>query len=93
LTALIFAELAIRLQASSVIGELLADMVLGPSLPGWIEPLETIKLMAKIGINLLLFEVGIATDIKRLVSTGLKSFVVALAGFVLPLVLGFSLSY
>jgi Kef-type K+ transport system membrane component KefB len=49
--------------------------------------------MAEIGIILLLFEVGIATDIKRLVSTGLKSVIVALAGFVLPLVLGFSLSH
>ena len=93
LTARVFAELATRLQAPSVIGELFAGVVLGPSLLGWIEPVEAIKLMAEIGIILLLFEVGLETDVKRLVRTGLKSFVVAIAGFVLPLILGFVLGY
>ena len=93
LTARVFAELATRLQAPSVIGELFAGVVLGPSLLGWIEPVEAIKLMAEIGIILLLFEVGVETDVKRLVRSGLKSLVVAIAGFVLPLALGFALGY
>jgi len=93
LTARIFAELATRLMAPSVIGELFAGVVLGPSLLGWIEPLEAIKLMAEIGIILLLFEVGLGTDVKRLVRTGLKPLTVAVAGFVLPLVFGFVLGY
>lgn len=93
LTARVFAELATWLQAPSVIGELLAGVVLGPSLMGWIEPVETIRLMAEIGIILLLFEVGLGTDLKRLASTGIKSLVVAMVGFVMPLVLGFALSY
>ena len=91
--ARVFAELATRLQAPSVIGELFAGVILGPSLLGWIEPYEAIKLMAEIGIILLLFEVGIETDVKRLVRTGIKSLVIALVGFVLPLILGFSLGY
>ena len=70
LTARIFAELATRLQAPSVIGELFAGVVLGPSLLGWIEPTQAIRLMAGIGIILLLFEVGLETDVKRLVRTG-----------------------
>lgn len=49
--------------------------------------------MAEIGIIMLLFEVGLEADVKRLVRTGLKSFVVAIAGLVLPLVLGFALGY
>jgi Kef-type K+ transport system membrane component KefB len=93
MTARIFAELATRLQAPSVIGELFAGVVLGPSLLGWIEPTEAIRLMAGIGIILLLFEVGLETDVKRLVSTGLESIVVALAGFILPFLLGFGLAY
>lgn len=93
LTARIFAELAMRLQAPSVIGELFAGVVLGPSLLGWIEPTEAIRLMAGIGIILLLFEVGLETDVKRLVSTGLESIVVALAGFILPFLFGFGLAY
>ncbi|MDP2561617.1 cation:proton antiporter [Psychrobium sp. 1_MG-2023] len=93
LTARILAELATRLKAPSVIGELLAGIVLGPSLLGWIEPIEAIKLMAEIGILLLLFEVGLQTDIKRLMNTGTESVIVSVAGFILPLVLGFLISY
>ncbi|GMQ96819.1 MAG: cation:proton antiporter [Gammaproteobacteria bacterium] len=93
LMARVFAELATRLHTPAVIGELLAGVVLGPSLLGWIEPVEAIKLMAEIGIILLLFEVGLETDVKRLVRTGIKSLVVATVGFVLPLVLGFALGY
>ena len=93
LMARVFAELATRLQTPAVIGELFAGVVLGPSLLGWIEPVEAIKLMAEIGIILLLFEVGLETDIRRLVRTGMKSFVVAIAGFVLPLLFGFALGY
>lgn len=93
LMARVFAELATRLQAPSVIGELFAGVILGPSLLGWIEPYQAIKLMAEIGIILLLFEVGLETDVKRLVRTGAKSLVVAIVGFVLPLILGFTLGY
>ena len=50
ITARVFAELATRLKAPSVIGELVAGVVLGPSLMGWIEPYEAIKLLAEIGI-------------------------------------------
>ena len=93
LTARVFAELATRLMAPSVIGELFAGVVLGPSLLGWIEPFESIRLMAELGIILLLFEVGLGTDVKRLVRTGIKSLTVAMAGFFLPLALGFTVSY
>ena len=93
LTARVFAELATRLKSPSVIGELFAGVALGPSLLGWIEPTEAIRLMAGIGIILLLFEVGLETDVKRLVRTGLESVVVAVAGFILPLLFGFGLAY
>lgn len=93
LTARLFAELATRLRSPAVIGELLAGIVLGPSLFGLIEPLEAIRLMAGIGIILLLFQVGLETDIRRLVNTGFKSIIVALSGFILPLILGFLASF
>ncbi|MBC8288320.1 MAG: cation:proton antiporter [Nitrospinae bacterium] len=93
LAARVFAELANRLHFPSVIGELIAGVVLGPSLLGWIEPIEAIKFMAEIGIILLLFEVGLGTDVKRLTETGLQSVVVALLGFVTPFLLGFTVGY
>jgi len=93
LTARVLAEVAVRLQAPSVIGELLAGVVLGPSLLGWIEPENALTLMAEIGVILLLFEVGLETDVGRLLRTGAKSLLVALAGFVLPLLFGFMLAF
>ncbi len=93
LAARIFAEIASRLHTPRVMGELFAGVLLGPSLLGWIHPNTVIKLLAEIGIILLLFEVGLGTDLKRLVQTGMKSMVVAIAGFVLPFGLGFGLAY
>ncbi len=48
--------------------------------------------MAETGI-MLLFEVGLETDLRCLARAGVMFVTVATAGFVLPLVLGFSLSY
>ena len=93
LAARLMAEIAVRLKAPSVIGELAAGVVLGPSLLGWLEPNEVLKLLAEIGIILLLFEVGLETDVRRLANTGQKSFIVAIGGFFVPFALGFSLGY
>ena len=93
LAARILGELAARLRAPPVIGELVAGIILGPSLLGWVEPGPVIRLLAEIGIILLLFEVGLETDIMRLVRSGIKATVVAIGGVLLPLVFGFSLSY
>ncbi len=93
LGARLFAEIAVRLKAPAVIGELMAGIVLGPSLLGWLEPGEMLKLLAEIGIILLLFEVGLETDVRRLVRAGKQAVTVALSGFVTPFVLGFGLSY
>ena len=93
LSARILGELAAKLGAPPVIGELLAGVLLGPSLLGWVEPEPVIRLLAEIGIILLLFEVGLETDIKRLARTGLKPVIVALTGVIAPLAGGFSVAY
>ncbi len=91
-TARVCAEIAVHLGAPAVIGELTAGILLGPSLLDIIQPGETIRFLAEIGILLLLFEVGLETDIRRLINTGRSSVLVALAGFTLPFVLGFLLA-
>lgn len=93
LTARLFAELATRLNIPSIIGELLSGIILGPSLLGWIEPNDIIKILAEIGIILLLFEVGLETELDKLIKSGKKAAVVAISGFILPFVLGFASSY
>lgn len=93
LAARVFAELAVRLKAPSVIGELFAGIVIGPSLFGWIEPVEALRLMAEIGIILLLFEVGLGTDVRRLIRSGKKSTIVAITGFIMPLIFGYIIGH
>lgn len=93
LSARILGEIAGRLHAPPVIGELLAGVLLGPSVLDWIEPTHTIRLLAEVGVIMLLFEVGLETDVMRLVKAGGKSTIVAAIGFILPFLLGFSLSY
>ncbi len=87
-----FSEIAARLGAPRVIGELCAGIILGPSLLGLIEPNDLIQLLAEIGIILLLFEVGLHSDLGHLIDSGKRSLVLALGGFVFPFVLGYGLA-
>ena len=81
-----------RYGAPGVIGELTVGVILGPSLFGILEASEPIHLLAEIGIILLLFEVGLDTDLGRLAKSGARSAAVALGGFLLPFLLGFATS-
>jgi len=93
LTARLLGEIAVRLNAPAVIGELTAGIVLGPSLLQILEPDAVLKLLAEIGIILLLFQVGLETDVRHLVRAGPKSLVVAILGFIMPFMLGSGLAY
>lgn len=93
LGARVLGEVAARLGSPPVIGELAAGILFGPSLLGWVEPTQTIRLLAEIGIILLLFEVGLETDVSRLAKTGMKPILVAAGGVILPFALGFSVSH
>ncbi len=92
ISARVFSETAARFGIPSVIGELMAGLLIGPSLLGWVSPDTTMKLLAEIGIILLLFEVGMDTDLSRLARSGSKPIVVAIFGFALPLTLGYGVS-
>ncbi len=84
LTVRIFAELTSRFHVPPVMGKLFVGVLLGPSLPGWVEPTEMFTLLARVGGILLMFEVGLETDVLRLIHVGPKAAIVALAGFFLP---------
>ncbi len=93
LFARVFGEAAAWLKVPPVMGEMLAGIILGPSLLGWVELNDIIRALSEIGLILLLFEVGLDTDISRLAKRGYKASVVALGGFVAPFFGGFTLSY
>lgn len=93
LSARLFGEIAVWLKTPSVMGEILAGIILGPSLLGWVEPTDMIKLLAEFGLILLLFEVGLDADISQLMSNKKKASIVALGGFIVPFIAGFAISY
>lgn len=92
LGARVFGEVAARLKWPSVIGEILVGVVLGPSMLGYLKPDATIQLLAAIGVILLLFEVGLESDMTRLAKAGLKSTLVAFVGVTAPFLLGYAVS-
>lgn len=93
LSAKLFAEIFSRLSIPSVLGEVVAGLIIGPSVLGFISPDATLHLIAEIGILLLLFEVGLETDVGQLVKEGVRSTLVALTGVVVPGLFGFWTSY
>jgi Kef-type K+ transport system membrane component KefB len=92
LGAKLLGELAERLGQPVVLGELLAGVLLGPSVLGLVPWNEGVFLLAQIGVILLLFEVGLETDLEELARVGGPALVVALAGMVLPFLGGFFLT-
>jgi Kef-type K+ transport system membrane component KefB len=84
MTARILGEFFARMGIPSVLGELSAGILLGISGLGIIEVNDVLKVLAEIGILLLLFEIGLDTDIQRLKEAGGKAVIVALFGAVFP---------
>ena len=92
-SARVFAEIFSYLRIPPVLGEVFAGILIGPSVLGIVEVNQIIKILAEIGIILLLFEVGLETDLKKLQKEGMKSVIVAVFGALIPFIGGFAISY
>ena len=77
-----------RLNAPQVVGEILAGLVVGPSILGLVQPSDFLSQMAEIGVVLLMFSAGLDSDIKELLLSGPKAFLIALSGVIVPLAAG-----
>lgn len=74
----------------TVLGELVAGVLLGSSVLGLVDPeTEVVHLLAELGVVLLLFAIGLETDVRKLLEVGGAAAAVAAAGVVLPFVLGY----
>jgi len=89
LGAKVFGEIAERYGQPAVLGELLVGILLGPSLLGLVPLTDGVLLVAEIGVLLLLFEVGLETDLGELAQVGGAAMAVAVAGMVLPFAGGY----
>ena len=80
--------LARKLKAPQVVGEIIAGLIIGPSLLNLVVKDDFISGMAEIGVILLMFSAGLGTDLKELVKTGPVALLIALSGVAVPLVGG-----
>lgn len=81
-------RLSQRIGMPAVLGELLAGLILGPSLLGWVQTSDVLNAVASIGVLLLMFIAGLETDVSALQKVGKPSTYAALAGVILPFVGG-----
>ena len=77
-----------RIRLPPVLGALIAGIILGPVFLNIISLNTTIESLAEIGVIVLMFQAGLETDIKELKKSGLASFIIALLGVIIPLLLG-----
>src|SRR5215216_2246548 len=84
--------LAPRVRLPSVVFEIVAGIVIGPSVLGWVKVDQTIEVLAIVGLAFLLFLAGLEIDFHRLRGTLLRKagggFVVS---FAIALLVGFLL--
>ncbi len=95
LAAKVGGELAERGGQPAVLGELLAGILIGPGGLALVSESEVIRGLAQIGVAILLFEIGLESDLGELLRTGPQATVVAVVGIACPfaLGLGFSLAW
>lgn len=87
-SAKFFGVVARKCKAPQVVGQIIAGLLIGPCLLGWINQTDFIAKLAEIGVIILMFEVGLESDLKELMKTGPIALLIACAGVFVPLVLG-----
>ncbi|HEX7828019.1 MAG TPA: cation:proton antiporter [Thermoanaerobaculia bacterium] len=88
--AKLFGEIAERLGQPAVLGELVGGVIVGVSGLHLVDPHDvTIHLLSELGVILLLFLIGLETDLRKLMQVGGSASAVAVVGVALPLIGGF----
>ena len=93
-----------RLHQPTVIGEILAGILLGPSLLGavWPEAMEmlfpvhslgNLELLSQFGLILFMFTIGMELRMKDLKGQAQQAFIISQSGIIFPFILGIILTY
>ena len=83
-----FGLVARKIRVPQVAGEIIAGLLIGPSVLGLVGQSDFLSQMAEIGVVLLMFSAGLETDLKEMKKTGLIAFLIACCGVFVPLVGG-----
>ena len=80
-----------RVGQPAVLGELIAGVLLGPSLLAVLNPSDPVlHALSELGVIILLFQIGLHTNLKDILAVGPPALVVGLAGVVLPFAGGYA---
>lgn len=85
----LFGILFKKIGLPQVVGALIGGLILGPSMLGLVNPSATLKVLAEVGVILIMFSAGLETNIKDIKANWVAALLVAAAGVLLPLVFGF----
>jgi len=85
------AELFERLRQPAVVGEILAGILIGPSVLSLVQPTQVLDALAEIGVIFLLFTVGLETRPSDIFQVGRTATMVAVLGVVVPFLAGWGL--
>lgn len=91
LAAKLMAEAFERIRQPAVVGEIIAGIIIGPAVLGWVQPTEALDALAEIGVIFLLFTVGLETRPSDIFKVGPTALVVAVLGVAVPFVFGWGL--
>ena len=82
-------SIARRIGYPAILGELIIGIVLGPGIMGWLEYTETVKILAEVGVILLMVYIGMEINFQDLKKASWPGLLAAIGGFVVPFVLGY----
>jgi len=86
--AKLFGIVGRRFGIPEVVGEILAGLVVGGTVLGFVKESDFLSKMAEIGVIMLMFEAGLGTNLKELKKSGLKATLIACFGVLVPMILG-----
>ncbi|OGT26291.1 MAG: hypothetical protein A3I77_06460 [Gammaproteobacteria bacterium RIFCSPLOWO2_02_FULL_42_14] len=92
LFSVFFSMIAIRLYQPIILGFIAVGVVLGPSVFDWIHPTGELDLLAKIGITLLLFVIGLKLDFNEIRTLGYTALATGIGQIVLTAFIGYALA-
>src|SRR4051794_21963746 len=91
-SAKLLSEIFERLGQPGIVGEILAGVLIGPRVLGWMAPSEFLTVLSDLGVMFLLFRVGLEVKSSEMMKVGGRALLVAVSGVVLPFVMGWGIS-
>ena len=89
LSTKLFGLFSKKLRMPSVVGALIAGIVLGPAFLNIVGPSDLINSLSDIGVIVLMFAAGLETSVSDLKKAGFKAFIIAVLGVLVPLGMGY----